>query len=198
MPDEICEFVHSVGGINMVVAMDLTESTATVSCFLNEGYEIGSVGTVMPDVEVKIGENNEILLRGKTITTGYYKKPEVTAAAIDRDGWFYTGDAGYLKDSHLYLTERIKDLFKTSNGKYILPQALETKLAIDRYIDQIVVIADERKFVSAFDSSWLMALMIMLLRKALYTKYGMSYCNIPRYKRCSVPVSIPLQAICPL
>ena len=146
--DEICEFVHSVGSI-MVVGYGLTESTATVSCFLDKGYEIGSVGTVMPDLEVKIGENNEILLRGKTITTGYYKKPEATAAAIDEDGWFHTGDAGYLKDDHLYLTERIKDLFKTSNGKYISPQALETKLAIDRYIDQIAIIADQRKFVSA-------------------------------------------------
>ena len=146
--DEICEFVHSVG-INMLVGYGLTESTATVSCFLDQGYEIGSVGTVMPDVEVKIGENNEILLRGKTITTGYYKKPEATAAAIDKDGWFHTGDAGYLKGEHLYLTERIKDLFKTSNGKYISPQALETKLAIDRYIDQIAIIADQRKFVSA-------------------------------------------------
>lgn len=148
VPDEICEFVHAVG-INMVVGYGLTESTATVSCFLNEGYEIGSVGTLMPDVEVKIGENNEILLRGKTITTGYYNKPVATAAAIDEDGWFHTGDAGYLKDNHLYLTERIKDLFKTSNGKYICPQALETKLGIDRYIDQIAVIADGRKFVSA-------------------------------------------------
>lgn len=148
VPDEICEFVHSVG-INMMVGYGLTESTATVSCFLNEGYEIGSVGTVMPDLEVKIGENNEILLRGKTITTGYYKKTEATEAAIDSDGWFHTGDAGYLKGTHLFLTERIKDLFKTSNGKYISPQALETKLAIDRYIDQIAVIADERKFVSA-------------------------------------------------
>lgn len=148
VPDEICEFVHSVG-INMLVGYGLTESTATVSCFLNEGYEIGSVGTLMPDIEVKIGENNEILLRGKTITTGYYKKPEETAAAIDSEGWFHTGDAGYQKDGHLYLTERIKDLFKTSNGKYISPQALETKLAIDRYIDQIAVIADDRKFVSA-------------------------------------------------
>lgn len=146
--DEICEFVHSVG-INMVVGYGLTESTATVSCFLNEGYEIGSVGTVMPHVEVKIGEENEILLRGKTITKGYYKKPEATAAAIDKDGWFHTGDAGYLKGDQLYLTERIKDLFKTSNGKYVSPQALETKLAIDRYIDQIAVIADQRKFVSA-------------------------------------------------
>ncbi len=146
--DEICEFVQSVG-INMIVGYGLTESTATVSCFLDKGYEIGSVGTLMPDLEVKIGEDNEILLRGKTITTGYYKKPEATAAAIDKDGWFHTGDAGYLKDGHLYLTERIKDLFKTSNGKYISPQALETKLSIDRYIDQIAVIADQRKFVSA-------------------------------------------------
>lgn len=146
--DEICEFVHSVG-INMVVGYGLTESTATVSCFPNQGYEIGSVGTLMPDVEVKIGADNEILLRGKTITTGYYKKAEATAAAIDKDGWFHTGDAGYLKGDNLYLTERIKDLFKTSNGKYICPQALETKLIIDRYIDQIAVVADQRKFVSA-------------------------------------------------
>lgn len=148
VPDEICEFVHSVG-INMIVGYGLTESTATVSCFPDKGYEIGSVGTLMPDVEVEIGENNEILLRGKTITTGYYRKPEATADAIDKDGWFHTGDAGHLKDGHLYLTERIKDLFKTSNGKYVSPQALETKLAIDRYIDQIAVIADQRKFVSA-------------------------------------------------
>ena len=148
VPDEICEFVHSVG-INMLVGYGLTESTATVSCFLNQGYEIGSVGTVMPDVEVKIGDENEILLRGKTITKGYYKKAEATAAAIDKDGWFHTGDAGYLKGDQLYLTERIKDLFKTSNGKYVSPQALETQLAIDRYIDQIAIIADQRKFVSA-------------------------------------------------
>ena len=148
VPDEICEFVHSVG-INMLVGYGLTESTATVSCFLNQGYEIGSVGTVMPDIEVKIGDENEILLRGKTITKGYYKKAEATAAAIDKDGWFHTGDAGYLKGDQLYLTERIKDLFKTSNGKYVSPQALETKLAIDRYIDQIAIIADQRKFVSA-------------------------------------------------
>ncbi|ADV42477.1 long-chain fatty acid--CoA ligase [Bacteroides helcogenes] len=146
--DEICEFVHSVG-INMIVGYGLTESTATVSCFENEGFEVGSVGSLMPDVEVKIGADNEILLRGKTITAGYYKKAEATAAAIDADGWFHTGDAGYMKGKHLYLTERIKDLFKTSNGKYICPQALETKLVIDRYIDQIAIIADQRKFVSA-------------------------------------------------
>lgn len=146
--DEICEFVHSVG-IDMLVGYGLTESTATVSCTWKTNYDIGSVGQVMPGLEVKIGDENEILLRGKTITKGYYKKAEATAAAIDADGWFHTGDAGYFNNGQLYLTERIKDLFKTSNGKYIAPQALETKLVIDRYIDQIAVIADQRKFVSA-------------------------------------------------
>ena len=148
VPDEICVFMHSVG-INMMVGYGLTESTATVSCYPYTGFEIGSVGEIMPDVQVKIGDNNEILLKGKTITKGYYNKPVETAAVFTEDGWFKTGDAGYMKGNTLYLTERIKDLFKTSNGKYISPQALETKIAIDRYIDQIAVIADERKFVSA-------------------------------------------------
>lgn len=148
IPDQICEFIHSVG-IQMLTGYGLTESTATVSCTWYSGYTIGSVGQLMPNVEAKIGENNEILLRGKTITKGYYKKSEATAAAFTEDGWFHTGDAGYIKDGELYLTERIKDLFKTSNGKYIAPQSLETKLVVDRYIDQIAIIADQRKFVSA-------------------------------------------------
>ena len=133
----------------MVVGYGLTESTATVSCFMPTGYTVGSVGKVMPGLEVKIGEDNEILLRGKTITPGYYKKAEATAQAIDQDGWFHTGDAGRLEGDVIYLTDRIKDLFKTSNGKYICPQALETKFIIDRYIDQVAIIADQRKFVSA-------------------------------------------------
>ncbi len=148
VPDEVWRFVNSVG-INMLVGYGLTESTATVSCTLLSGYTIGSVGNVMPRLEVKIGESNEILLRGRTIARGYYRKAEATAAAWDKDGWFHTGDVGYMKDGELYLTERLKDLFKTSNGKYIAPQALETKLVIDRYIDQITIIADKRKFVSA-------------------------------------------------
>ena len=100
-------------------------------------------------VPVKIGENNEILLKGETITKGYFRKAEVTANAIDEEGWFHTGDAGYMKDGELFLTDRIKDLFKTSNGKYIAPQMIETKLVVDRYVDQCVLIADQHKFVSA-------------------------------------------------
>ena len=103
----------------------------------------------MPGVEVKIGENNEILLRGATITKGYYNKEKENEKVFDEDGFFRTGDAGYFKNGELYLTERIKDLFKTSNGKYITPQAIESKLLVDRYIDQIAIIADQRKFVSA-------------------------------------------------
>ena len=78
----------------------------------------------------------------KRQTHGYYKKEAATKAAFTEDGWFHTGDAGYIKDGHLFLTERIKDLFKTSNGKYIAPQAIEAKLVVDRYIDQISIIAD--------------------------------------------------------
>ena len=82
------------------------------------------MGRIIPGLEVKIADNQEILLRGKTITDGYYKKPVSTAEAFTSDGWFRTGDAGYLKDGHLYLTGRIKELFKTSNGKYISPDDL--------------------------------------------------------------------------
>ena len=148
IPDKVAEFVHSVG-INMVAGYGLTESTATVSCEWKDDFRIGAVGRVIPGLELKIGENNEILLRGGTITKGYYKKEAVTEKAFTADGWFHTGDAGYMKDGFLYLTDRIKDLFKTSNGKYIAPQAIETKLVVDRYIDQISIIADQRKYVSA-------------------------------------------------
>lgn len=149
IPPVIEEFVHSAG-IRMVAGYGLTESTATVSCdWQGKVKTIGSVGRVIDGVELKIGEQNEILLRGNSITKEYYKKEEATRQAIDADGWFHTGDAGYIKDGELYLTERIKDLFKTSNGKYIAPQMIESKLVVDRFIDQIVVIADQRKFVSA-------------------------------------------------
>ena len=148
IPPAVQEFVLSVG-INMVAGYGLTESIATVSCENNFDHMIGSVGKLMPHMEIKFGENDEILLKGPAITKGYYKKEAATKAAFTEDGWFRTGDAGYMKDGFLFLTERIKDLFKTSNGKYIAPQAIETKMVVDRYIDQISIIADERKFVSA-------------------------------------------------
>ena len=148
IPPAVQDFVLSVG-INMVAGYGLTESIATVSCENNFDHMVGSVGKLMPHMQVKFGENDEILLKGPAITKGYYKKEAATKAAFTEDGWFRTGDAGYMKDGFLFLTERIKDLFKTSNGKYIAPQAIETKMVVDRYIDQISIIADERKFVAA-------------------------------------------------
>lgn len=145
----IVEFFHSCG-INIVVGYGLSETTATVTCFPAVGWEMGSVGTPIPFVELKIGEENEVLVKSPMVMRGYYRKPKESEEAFTPDGWFRTGDAGYI-DEHgaLFLTDRIKDLFKTSNGKYIAPQAIETLLGEDRYIDQIAVIGDRRKFVSA-------------------------------------------------
>lgn len=146
---EVEEFVHSIG-LKMVVGYGLTESLATVSCdHLDEGYTIGSVGRPIEGIEIKIGENEEILLKGPTITKGYYKRDTTNASAFDKDGFFHTGDAGYLKDGELFLKERIKDLFKTSNGKYIAPQMIEGLLLVDKFVEQVAVVADQRKFVSA-------------------------------------------------
>lgn len=146
---EVERFVHAAG-LNMVVGYGLTESLATVSCDVpGKPVTMGSVGRLIDGIEIKFGTNDEILLRGKTITPGYYKKDTTTKEAIDAEGWFHTGDAGYMKNGELFLRERIKDLFKTSNGKYIAPQMIESKLVLDRYFDQAVVVADKRKFVSA-------------------------------------------------
>jgi long-chain acyl-CoA synthetase len=148
LSDEIALFFKSIG-VPLVYGYGLTESTATVSCFEDSGYEIGTVGTIMPDVEVKIGEDNEIMLKGKTIFPGYYNNPAANAAAFTEDGWFKTGDAGIINGNTIVMTERIKDMFKTSNGKYIAPQEIETRLTMDKYIEQAAVIGDERNFVTA-------------------------------------------------
>ena len=143
------EFVHSIG-LNMIVGYGLTESLATVSCnHLGDPYTVGGVGVPIDGIDIKISDEGEILLKGPTITRGYYNREDLTKNAFTEDGYFKTGDSGYLKDGELFLKERIKDLFKTSNGKYIAPQMIESKLLVDKYIDQIAIIADQRKFVSA-------------------------------------------------
>ena len=147
--EHVEEFVHSIG-LNMIVGYGLTESLATVSCdHLNKPYTVGSVGRPITGIDIRISDEGEILLKGPTITKGYYNREDLTRQAFTEDGYFRTGDAGYLKNGELFLKERIKDLFKTSNGKYIAPQMIESKILVDKYIDQIAVIADQRKFVSA-------------------------------------------------
>jgi long-chain-fatty-acid--coA ligase family protein len=136
-------------GVNVTLGYGMTETTATVACW-DTKFKLKSVGTVLPNIEVKIGENNEILLKGGSITKGYYNNPEENVKAFTSDGYFRTGDAGYLdKEGNLFITERIKELMKTSNGKYIAPQQIEGKVGKDSFIEQIAIIADARKYVSA-------------------------------------------------
>lgn len=149
LSDNINEFLQSLN-IPIVIGYGLTETNATVSFYPPKHFTINSVGTIMPDLEVRIDPaNNEILVKGETVMREYYNKPEETAKVFTEDGFFRTGDAGKLEGSTLSLTERIKDLFKTANGKYIAPQAIEMVVGEDKFIDTVVVIADQRKFVSA-------------------------------------------------
>lgn len=149
LSDTINEFLQSVN-IPIAYGYGLSETTATV-CFSPEtGFQFGSIGTIMPGLEVKIDpSNSEILVKGKTVTAGYYNKPEENAKSFTEDGFFRTGDAGRMEGNTVFFTERIKDLYKTSNGKYVAPQAIEMALSGDMYIEQIAVLGDQRKFVSA-------------------------------------------------
>lgn len=147
--DNIVAFLRGVD-IPIVVGYGLSETTASVSFFQPSGFKIGTVGKPLATLDVKIGEQNEILVKGPSVMKGYYNRPEETAAAFTADGYLRTGDAGRITENgELVLTERLKDLFKTSNGKYIAPQALESLLAEDQMIEQVAVIGDQRKFVSA-------------------------------------------------
>ncbi|MCH5229183.1 MAG: long-chain fatty acid--CoA ligase [Muribaculaceae bacterium] len=149
LSDRIVEFMRAIG-VDVVIGYGLSETTATVSFYPNVGYEIGTVGVPLPGLSVKIDKNGEILVKGATVTPGYYKNPEANEKAFTNDGYFRTGDAGYFtRNGALVLTERVKDLFKTSNGKYIAPQMLESRLAENKYIDEVAVIGDQRKFVTA-------------------------------------------------
>ena len=147
--DRIVDFFRSVG-IDIIVGYGLSETTATVSCYPEVGYQIGTVGKPLSSVKVKIDDTGEILVKGGSVTPGYYNNPDANSKAFTADGWFRTGDAGHFnEEGALILTERVKDLFKTSNGKYIAPQMLESRLAENKFIDEAAVIGDRRKFVTA-------------------------------------------------
>ena len=145
---EIEDF-FAAAGLFICQGYGLTETCATVSCYEVHHYKPGSVGKPLPGIEVKTADDGEILVRGPGVMRGYHNKPEETAAAFV-DGWLRTGDAGTLeRDGSLTITDRIKDLMKTSGGKYIAPQSIEADLGGDVFIDQATVIGDQRNYVSA-------------------------------------------------
>lgn len=149
LDDEICRFFHAIG-INVKVGYGMTETVATVTCYRDTGFEFGSCGTPLPGVQIRIGDEGEIQVKGNTVMRGYYKKPEETAKTFTEDGWLRTGDAGLIDENgSLRMTERIKELMKTSNGKYIAPQHIEGTLGKDKFIEQIAIIADARNYVTA-------------------------------------------------
>jgi long-chain acyl-CoA synthetase len=143
--------IFTAAGIPVMEGYGLTETSPVISV---NRYEVqdrmfGTVGPLLPGVEVKIAEDGEILCKGPNITLGYYKRPDLTAEAIV-DGWFHTGDIGQLVDERfLKITDRKKEMFKTSGGKYVAPLVIENKLKESMLVEQIMIVGPERKFVSA-------------------------------------------------
>lgn len=145
---DLLKFFHSIG-IFVNYGYGATETTATVSCMRTDQFDLNTCGSIMPETKVTIGDNEEIIIEGDTIFKGYYKKPEETAKVLSGKT-FKSGDQGYItNDNYLVMTDRIKDLMKTSGGKYISPQKLELLIGQNKYVEQIIVIGDQRKFVSA-------------------------------------------------
>ena len=138
--------------IQILEGYGLTETSpvVTINNLISKEVMFGTVGPVLKDVQVKIAEDGEILTKGPNLMIGYYKEPKLTEEVIDSDGWFHTGDIGtFINDKYLKITDRKKEIFKISSGKYIAPQVIENKLKESTFIDQVMVIGENQKFASA-------------------------------------------------
>lgn len=146
---EVAEFFDIIG-LPILQGYGLTESAPIISTNLLQQNRIGSVGPILPEVEVRIGADGEILARGPNIMRGYWNQPEATAEAIDGEGWLHTGDVGYLDaDGFLFITDRKKDIIVTSGGKNVAPQPLEAQLGATPLIAQAVLIGDKFPYLVA-------------------------------------------------
>lgn len=143
--------IYNAAGVPVMEGYGLTETSPVVSVndARNHGLRFGSVGRPLRDVQVMIAADGEILVKGPNVMMGYYKEPAMTAEVLGKDGWFHTGDIGRLDDGFLYITDRKKEMFKTSGGKYVAPQVIENKLRTSRFIEQAMVIGENRKFPAA-------------------------------------------------
>ena len=147
---ELAEFFHAAGML-ILEGYGLTETNSLTSVNRADKYKFGTVGQALaPELQVRIAPDGEILTKGVTNLRGYYKQPEATSESIDQDGWFHTGDIGEIdEDGFIKITDRKKDLIKTSGGKYVAPQLIEGQLKLDPLVSQAVVIGDQRKYVTA-------------------------------------------------
>ena len=144
--------VFTAAGIQVIEGYGLTETSPVLTCNRFEKGEnhFGTVGFPIPDVEIKIAENGEILGRGPNLMMGYYNDPEATKKAIDEEGWFHTGDIGEIREGYyLTITGRLKEIFKTSGGKFIVPQPIENKMKESFFIEHIMIIGENQKFAAA-------------------------------------------------
>ena len=149
LPEEL-SYIYIGAGIPIVQGYGLTETSPVITTSKIEDNRVGTVGTAIPHVEIRIAEDGEIEVRGPNVMRGYYNKPEETRAVFTEDGWFKTGDIGTLdEDGFLRITDRKKELFKTSGGKYISPQPIEQAIKASRFVSQVVLIGAERKFPAA-------------------------------------------------
>jgi long-chain acyl-CoA synthetase len=147
---QLCR-IYLAAGINILEGYGLTETSPVISVNnLKDGVRVGTVGPLIQDVQVKFAEDGEILVKGPNVMIGYFEKPDKTAEAIDEDGWFHTGDIGeMIEGKFLKITDRKKEIFKTSGGKFIVPQPMENKFKESRFIEQIIVVGEGQKFASA-------------------------------------------------
>jgi long-chain acyl-CoA synthetase len=145
----LAEWFHAAG-LLILEGYGLSETAAGSTLNRPDQYRLGSVGPIFPAAEFKIAEDGEILIKGPGVMSGYHNLPEQTAEVIDADGWFHTGDIGHFEDEFLFITDRKKDLFKTSGGKYVAPQVIEGRFKmICPYASQFLVHGNQRNFVSA-------------------------------------------------